>query len=128
MKLRHIFLAALISSTNAMAMDGSPLTGEQIKALFVGKTFDIQNLETGKSLQAFTPNDSVYLVNIHWKKKISKRKWWLEGDKRCRSHPKKGDSCVTITDVGGGTYHAYDDKGEHTRTLSSFVEGKKFTM
>ena len=128
MKFKTLFFAFLLVSTGAIAQEGTPLTGAQISDLFIGKTFNIENLETGKSLQAYTPDESKYLVNIHWKNKISKRKWWLEGDKRCRSHPKKGDSCVTITDVGDGTYHAYDDKGNHIRVLSNFVEGKNFTM
>ena len=128
MRLASVLFVSLFLSTGAMAQDGTPLTGDQIKELYIGKTFSIKNLETGKELQAYTPDESEYLVHIHWKDKISKRKWWLEGDKRCRSHPKRGDACVTITDVGGGTYHAYNDDGEHTRILTNFVDGKNFTM
>ena len=67
MKLSSIVFLAFFVSTSIIAQDGTPLTGDQIKELFVGKTFNIHNLETGKKLQAYTPDESVYLVNIHWK-------------------------------------------------------------
>jgi len=57
--------------------------------------------------------------------KTSKRKWWLEENKHCTIHPKRGDSCKFIKAGGDGAYHGITD-GKHTHTLSNFRDGENF--
>ena len=105
---------------------GGYLNAEEIKNTFVGKTVDIHNLETGKKVQGYMDPDGTWVIYVPWKDKESNRKWWLDGDKRCSSHPKWGDSCRSWLDAGEGAYHGISDGGEHTRTLSNLRDGKQF--
>ena len=99
------------------------MSGESLKALLSDKTYDIHNLESGKKFRAYNAPDGRRLVDIPWKNKVSKRKWWIDGNQYCGSHPKKGDYCRDIKDAGNGVYHILFE-GDHIRTFSNFREGK----
>ena len=100
------------------------LSADDVKALFTNKTFDIHNVAKDKNLKGYDSEDGEHLVYIPWKDKTSERKWWLEGNMHCTSHPKRGDNCKLIQHVGDGVYHGISD-GEHTHTLSNFREGNQ---
>jgi hypothetical protein len=100
------------------------LSADEIKSLFSNKTFDIHNVKKDKHLKGYDSEDGTHLVYIPWKDKTSKRKWWQEGNMHCTSHPKEGDNCKTLKHVGNGVYHGVSD-GEHTHTLSNFLEGNQ---
>ena len=117
-----IALAAALVVSPVSAAD--ELTGDEIKALFSNKTFDIHNVANNKNLMAYDSEDGKHLVFIPWKDKISKRKWWVEGNTHCTSHPKRGDNCKVMKHVGDGVYHGLSD-GEHTHTLSNFRDGNQ---
>jgi len=105
-------------------MAGEPLNTDDVKALISNKTFDVHNVAKDKNLKVFDGADGQHLVYIPWKDKTSKRKWWLEENKHCTSHPKRGDSCKNIINIGEGIYHGITD-GEHTHTLSNFRDGNQ---
>lgn len=115
-------LLSLIFSGTAIA--NAPLDAGQVKALFSNKTFDAHNVAKGKDLKVFDSTDGKHLVYIPWKDKIAKRKWWLDQNKHCTSHPKRGDSCKEIIKISEGTYHGITD-GKHTHTLSNFRDGNQ---
>lgn len=121
-KKTAIALLPLLFSSAAMANE--PLNADDVTSLFTNKTFDIHNVVTDKNLKGFDGADGQHLVYIPWKDKTSKRKWWLEGNKHCTSHPKRGDSCKYIIDIGEGVYHGKTD-GKHTHTLSDFRDGNQ---
>ena len=100
------------------------LTADQVKTLFTNKTFDVHNVAKGKDLHGYDNANGEHLIYIPWKDKISERKWWIDGNKHCTSHPKRGDSCKDMKDMGDGTYHGYTD-GEHSHTLSNFRDGNQ---
>lgn len=100
------------------------LSADGVKALFANKSFDIHNIIKDKKLQGYDSDDGEHLVYIPWKDKTSNRKWWLDGNKHCTSHPKRGDSCKLIKDIGDGVYHGITD-AEHTHTLSNFRDGNQ---
>lgn len=114
-------LVAFLIATPALAE--KELNADEIKALFTNKTFDIRNETKGKDLRGYDSEDGTHLVYIPWKDKISKRKWWVEDAKHCTSHPKRGDNCKVMKDMGDGVYHGISD-GKHTHTLSNFRDGK----
>jgi len=128
MKLKILsgVLIGMAISTFSFAADA--LTGEKIKELFSNKTADIVKVDTNnenkKYLSAYTAGDGSRAVYIPWKDKTSERTWWIEGNKYCGSHPRKGDYCRVIKDAGNGEYHAYNDE-EHVRTFKNFRDGNQ---
>jgi len=128
MKLINLIAAATLMSISIHSYAGDTLTGDQIKELFSNKTCDIEKVDTNnkkkKYLKAFTAADGSRLLYIPWKDKTSERKWWIEDNKYCGSHPKRGDYCRDIVDAGNGAYHALN-KGEHLRTFSNFSDGNQ---
>ena len=125
-KAMLIGIPLLLSSTvfSSAVFAGDSLTADEVKALFTNKTFDIHNVVKDKKLQGYDDSEGQHLVYIPWKDKISKRKWWLDGNKHCTSHPKRGDSCKDVKPIGDGVYHGITD-GKHTHTLSNFRDGNK---
>jgi len=123
--LKKIIIASFLFSLTQIATADEFLTAEQVKSLFTNKTFDIHNIVKDKKLQGFDSDDGKHLVYIPHKDKTSKRKWWLDGNKHCTSHPKRGDSCKLITMIKEGVYHGITDD-KHTHTLSNFRDGKNF--
>lgn len=121
-KKSSIALVGLLFSNITLASEA--LNADQIKSLFSNKTFDIHNVVKDKKLKAFDSANGKHLVYIPWKDKKSKRKWWVEGDKHCTSHPKRSDSCKTIVSKADGVYHGITD-GKHTHTLSNFRDGNQ---
>ena len=121
-KIPTILFIATFVSTPVIA--GEYLTADEISALFTNKSFDIHNVIKDKNLTGYDNSDGEHYVYIPWKNKVSQRKWWIEDNKHCTSHPKRGDTCKLIKPVGDGVYHGYTD-GEHTHTLSNFREGKE---
>jgi len=128
MKLSMFFGALIGMTLSATSLAGDALTGEQIKELFSNKTADIEKIDASsekkKNLSAYTAEDGSRVLYIPWKDKTSKRKWWVEDNKYCGSHPKKGDYCREIKDAGNGEYHAFND-GEHVRTFKNFRDGNQ---
>jgi len=128
MKLINLFTAATLMSISIYSHAGDALTGDQIKELFSNKTCDIEKVDTNnenkKHLKAYTAEDGSRLLYIPWKNKTKERKWWVEGNRYCGSHPKKGDYCRDIVDAGNGAYHGLKD-GEHIRTFSNFQDGNQ---
>ena len=123
MKIKQLLLIASVFLVSpAFAVD--ELTADEIKALFSDKTFDIHNVEKDKRLMGYDSADGKHLVYIPWKDKTSKRKWWIEGNMHCTSHPKRGDNCKKMKHVGDGVYHGFSD-GKHTHTLSNFRDGNQ---
>lgn len=100
------------------------LTADQIKTLFTNKTFDIHNVTKNKRLNGYDDADGNHYVYIPWKDKTSERKWWIEGNMHCTSHPKRGDNCKKMKDMGDGSYQGFSN-GEHTHTLSNFRDGNQ---
>ena len=64
--------------------------------------------------------------SIRAKCKESKRRWWFDGDKRCSSHPKRGDSCRSWKLASEGVLHGFSDSGEQVRELTNIRDGKQF--
>ena len=117
-----IFTSLIFFSNTLLAAD--PLTGDEIKALFTNKTFDVRNEAKQKDLKGYDNADGEHYIYVPWKDKTFERKWWVEDNKHCTSHPKRGDSCKVMKPVGDGVYHGITD-GEHTHTLKNFREGNQ---
>ena len=115
-------LIILLLATPVLA--SKELSADEIKALFTNKTFDIHSVAKNKNLKGYDSEDGTHLVYIPWKDKTSKRKWWIEGNKHCTSHPKRGNNCKVIKHMGDGVYHGISD-GEHSHTLSNFRDGNQ---
>lgn len=128
MKSKYLLATLPLIFTTMHSYAGDLLTGTQIKELFSNKTCDIEKVDAKKEkkkyLKAYTSADGKRLVYLPWKDKTSERKWWVEGDRFCGSHPKNGDYCRDILDAGDGVYHALDN-GKHLRTLSKFRDGNQ---
>ena len=126
MKMQFLIIAITLSLMSFSSIAGEKLTGDQIKSLFSDKTHDIEKVDVDKNkhLSAFTSSDGKRIVYIPWKDKQSKRKWWVEGNKFCSSHPKKDDFCLEIVDAGNGVYHSLEN-GKHRSTLSNFKDGNQ---
>ena len=114
-------LIGALASFSVMATEY--LSAEDVSVLFTDKSFDIHNVVTDKHLKGYDNADGEHFVYIPWKDKVSERKWWLDDNKHCTSHPKRGDSCKLIKSMGDGVYYGYTD-GEHTHTLSNFRKGR----
>ncbi len=123
MKIFKVIGFILVSAiVNIYASD--TLSEQQIKDLFTNKTFDVLNTKKNKLLKGYDSADGTHLIYVPKKDKLSKRKWWTNGDRHCTSHPKRGDSCKSIVNMGDGVYYGYTD-GKHTHTLSDFKEGNQ---
>ena len=123
MKIKLTLLITSVFFMNPLYAENE-LTADEIKALFSNKTFDIHNVEKDKHLKGYDSADGKHLVYIPWKDKTSKRKWWVEGNMHCTSHPKRGDNCKVMKHAGDGVYQGFSD-GKHTHTLSNFREGNQ---
>jgi hypothetical protein len=100
------------------------LTADQIKALITNKTFDVHNVVKDKHLNVYDDKNGNHYVYIPWKDKTKTREWWIEDNKHCTSHPKRGNSCKLLKDMGDGNYKGITN-GEHTHTLSNFRDGNQ---
>jgi hypothetical protein len=124
---RHFFFAAailaseLISTSACFAAD--PLTGEQMKALFTGKTADVYNVAAKHSIKAyFAPDGSLKGRNLTAGKDLA-GKWEVDAEGlHCTESNLAPKSCGSVTPQGDGTYHRTVD-GKHTQTFSNFVDG-----
>ncbi len=125
MNYKSLIAFAILLSITVTGFADEFLTGTQIKELFSDRTYDIEKIgkNSKNHLKSYTGAEGLRLVYIPWKSKISKRKWWVEENKFCGSHPKKGDFCREIKVVGNGTYHSFT-AGVHQSTLRNFREGK----
>lgn len=125
--MRSLIMTVTLSFMSFSALSGEKLTGDQIKTLFSNKTYDIEKVDVDKNkhLKAYTASDGKRIVYVPWKDIHSKRKWWVEGDKICSTHPKRDDYCREIVDVGNGVYHSFDDDGKHRSTVSNFRDGNQ---
>ena len=123
--LRKIFLTLtyLVFISAAHAADEYMSAGE-IKALFSGQSWDVHNVLKGKDVEGYATADGVHNIYIPWKNKVSKRKWWVEGNRHCTSHPVRGDNCKYMKDMGDGIYHGFSNK-VHTHTLKNFKKGPR---
>ena len=99
------------------------LTGDEIKALVTNKTWDVHNVAKGKDLKGYDNAEGQHYIYVPWKDKTFERRWWVEDNMHCTSHPKRGDNCKKMKKVSEGVYHGISD-GEHTHTLSNFKDGK----
>lgn len=98
------------------------LNEKQIESLFSNKTFDIHNVKKDKRLKGYDDSNGNHFVYIPWKDKTSERKWWIKDNMHCTSHPKRGDSCKKLKDMGNGVYYGYTGD-DHSHTLSNFLDG-----
>ena len=122
--IKKVVLTSTFIMLANTAFAGDTLTGAEITALFTNKTFDVRNEAKGKDLQAYDNADGEHYMYVPWKDKIFERTWWVENNKHCTSHPKRGDSCKVMKPVGGGVYHGITD-GTHTHTLKNFRDGNQ---
>lgn len=122
MKKTLILVLTLFAIGSANA--GEFMTASEIKTLFSGQSWDVHNVVRDKNVEGYATADGEHHIYIPWKDKVSHRKWWLEGDLHCTSHPKRGDSCKKMKPVGDGVYHGITD-GEHTHTLKNFKKGPR---
>ena len=126
MKILPFIVTTSLYLISFSAVSGEMLTGEQIKELFTNKTYDIEKMDVSKNnhLSAYVSSDGKRVVYIPWKDKLSNRKWWIEGNSICASHPKREDYCRGIMSVGNGVYHSLDN-GKHLSTISNLRDGNQ---
>ena len=120
-KMTFILLSFLLFNT---VMAAEFMTADEIKALFTDQSWDIHNVVKDKNLEGYATANGEHHIYIPWKDKVSHRKWWLDGDMHCTSHPKRGDNCKKMKPMGEGVYHGISD-GEHTHTLKNFKKGPR---
>jgi len=117
-----IFVIAFSSSlfVNSVVA-GEPLSADQVRALFSGKTFDGYNEIKDKKFRVYSNADGTM---IHQNAKRTKKVTWeVESDgSHCGILKRK--VCGKIVPIGDGVYHKIKD-GEHTHTLKNFVEGNQ---
>ena len=115
-------LSSLILFSTAVAEEF--MTEAQIKTLFSGQSWDVHNVKRDKDVEGYATADGQHNIYIPWKDKVSERKWWTEGATHCTSHPKRGDNCKKMKNMGGGVYHGFSD-GELTHILKNFKKGPR---
>lgn len=122
--MKKIFLILFLFSTLNISMADEFLTAEEIKTLFIDQSWNVHNVIKDKDLEGYANADGGHFIYIPWKDKVSERKWWIEGNMHCTSHPKRGDNCKKMKKIADGVYHGISD-GEHTHTLKNFKKGKR---
>ena len=126
---KSILLLITLLLSNAVlsnaVLAGEALNADDVKALFSNKTFDIIVVVRDIQLQAYDSDDGIHTVYLPWKDTTAERRWWIDGNKYCTSHPRYGDRCKVIKPIGNGVYHGLTE-GEHTYTLSNFRDGRSF--
>lgn len=100
-----------------------PLSAEQMKTLFSGKTADVYNTSSKANIKAyFAPDGSLRGRNLSSDKSII-GKWEINVEgQQCSESNQAPRTCGKIIAQGDGTYHRSVD-GQHTQTFSNFVEG-----
>lgn len=119
-----IFIFSIFVLFNS-AIAGEFLNGDEIKSLVTNKSWDVHNVAKDKTFKGYDNDQGEHYIHVPWKDKTFKRRWWVEGDMHCTSHPKRGDNCKKMKKVSEGVYHGISD-GEHTHTLSNFRDGRDF--
>lgn len=126
MKMKTLVVALSLLCVSLPGFAEEFLSGEQIKTLLSNKTSEIEKVDKDSKnhLKAYTAKDGSRLLYIPWKDKTVERKWWVEDNKLCGSHPKTGDYCRDVKSVGNGVYHVFSN-GKHLRTFKNLKEGNQ---
>ena len=95
------------------------VSATQIEALFSDKRFEGTNHNTGKGSYNVSKSDGTMSANVFggptWD-----IKWWVNDiGQHCLNHPRFGESCGEIVDVGGGVYYRMV-KGRKANTYEKF--------
>ena len=111
---------------NIDGLTGSDAFEEIVKIIFtmnISEKMDV-NSKKKRYFKTYTAEDGTRIMYLPWKKKqYQTRKWWVENDQFCSTHPKLKRFCRDIIDAGNGEYHM-NSEGEHLRTMTNFRPGK----
>ena len=122
-KIGTIVTTGIIAITlSASAMAAEALNAEEAKALFSGKTFNGLNIAKDREYRIYS--DPGGEATFQTTTKTKKATWEIKPDGIHCMHFKKKSVCGFIVPAGDGVYHKMID-GEHTNTLSNFVEGNQ---
>lgn len=120
--LVKLCIATAFCAGSHPALADQTLTADEVKSLFIGKTFEGYNEIKGITYKVYTNADGTM---IHQNSKRTKTfKWEVDDEGRHCAHFKKGPLCGHIVSMGDGIYHKVND-GKHTNTLKNFVDGNR---
>jgi hypothetical protein len=116
-----ILAGGLISSCASTQV--GPLSADQMRSLFSGKTADVYNTTSKASIRAFfAPDGSLRGRNLTTDKAIV-GKWEINANgQHCSESNQAPKTCGNVIAQSDGTYHRTVD-GIHTQTFSNFVDG-----
>ena len=114
------FVLSMPQSGVALAAD--TLSAEQIRALIVGKTASIFNVDKGVDVQAYFSADGKIAGQNLTKKKQIQGTWEITGDGMlCTESNLAARTCGVFVANGDGTYKRMVN-GEHAQTYSAFAD------
>ena len=105
MGLKSILMVSAIGLATIMiapvADAGGKLTGAEIKAELIGKTWSYRGKSTGTTV--YGANGTVSYTDKKWGSDSGT--WWIKGNKWCRKYKKnKKVQCLTYTRLGRSKY------------------------
>jgi len=120
-RLVFALLLSLSLLTINPVLAATPLSADDVKALFSGKTFDGYNENIGKKFRVYSAPDGTM---IHQNAARTLEASWEVDDKAQHCGILMRRICGKIVPVGDGVYHKMQD-GEHTHTLKNFLQGNQ---
>lgn len=107
----------------AAAGAGERVTGEALKDLHTGKTWEMAHVKQGPGLIYFAPDGQVTLVRNG---QAQVGKWWINegGDMRCHQFGGK-PVCRAYESVGEGRYVSYNEQGGKEVDIHKVMDGRQ---
>lgn len=126
MKQKHFIKIGFVALSLGMATAGAAgerVTGEALKNLHTGKTWDMAHVRQGPGLIYFAPDGEVTLVR---RGQTQVGKWWIDdrGEMRCHQFGKK-PVCRNYEAVGDGRYVSYSESGDKEVDIHKVMDGKQ---
>jgi hypothetical protein len=126
MQTEHIIKTGLFTLSLGMAATagaGERVTGEALKNLHAGKTWDMAHVKQGPGLIYFAPDGAVTLVRSG---QTQVGKWWIDdrGEMRCHQFGGK-PVCRHYEAVGDGRYVSYNESGGKEVDIHKVMDGNQ---
>lgn len=123
MKIKSTSLALLFTLASFQTSAAETLSGDQIKALIVGKTVQVEHLMKDTEFQMyFAPDGTAIRKGGNGIKTGTYR---IENNMHCIDMG-KGENCGTVVANGDGTYKRLKNGKKHVINWLKFSEGKTF--
>ena len=117
-------MALTILSLTCAASANERITGDALRALHVGKTWEMTHVKQGDGLIYFAPDGGLAMLRDG---NTQTGKWWIDESRamRCGQFEGKKPFCLGIESAGEGRYIAVDGNGTKQVDVHKIMDGNQ---